>query len=97
LVPCFISLQVSRWKAVKTIFHQLSPFILTYKNSRYPWVQLAGHQGNFKPGEQQGTILKKFCVREKEAFEQLMKDSLKTFVPQYYGTVGDTAEDGGSK
>jgi hypothetical protein len=26
-----------------------------------------------------------------------MKDSLKTFVPQYYGTVGDTAEDGGSK
>lgn len=52
-------------------------------------MQLAGHQGNFKAGKQQGTILKKSCAREKDAFELLKDDPLKPFVPQYYGLVKD--------
>jgi len=76
---------VSKWRTIRTIFHQLTPFIQTYKKQRYPWVQLAGHQGHFKPGES-GNILKKFCEREKEAFELLMKDALRSYVPQYFGT-----------
>lgn len=79
--------QISNWKKIKTIVHQLTPFIQSYKNLRYQWVQLAGHQGNFKPGEHPGTILKKFCDRERDAFEQLMNDSLKPFIPKYYGVI----------
>jgi 1D-myo-inositol-triphosphate 3-kinase len=82
--------KISRWRTIRTIVHQLTPFIQTYKKQRYPWVQLAGHQGHFKPGEQ-GNILKKFCEREKEAFELLMEDTLRSFVPQYYGTSTDDA------
>ncbi|CAG7837512.1 unnamed protein product [Allacma fusca] len=78
--------KVSAWGKIRTIVHQLTPFIQTYKKQRYPWVQLAGHQGNFKAGEKPGTILKKFCAREKEAFEILMNDSLRPFVPKYYGS-----------
>ncbi|OXA59016.1 Inositol-trisphosphate 3-kinase B [Folsomia candida] len=78
--------RTSRWRAIRSIVH-FTPFIQTYKKSKYPWVQLAGHQGNFKAGRQQGTILKKFCSREKDAFELLKEDPLKPFVPQYYEVV----------
>lgn len=89
-------LKTSRWRTLRTIVHQLTPFIQTYKKQRYPWVQLAGHQGNFKPGGQPGTILKKFCAKEKEAFELLMNDELKPFVPQYYGIAKEeVVENGG--
>jgi 1D-myo-inositol-triphosphate 3-kinase len=48
---------------------QWTPFFQTYKKQRYPWVQLAGHQGNFKAGPDQGTILKKLCVKEEKCFK----------------------------
>ena len=39
-------LQISPWKKVRSAV-QWSPFIQTYRRQRYPWVQLAGHQGMF--------------------------------------------------
>lgn len=61
-------LQQSGWKKLRNIV-QWTPFFQTYKKHRYPWVQLAGHQGNFRAGPDQGTILKKLCEKEKTCFE----------------------------
>ena len=32
---------------------QWTPFVQTFKNKKYQWVQLAGHSGNFKAGKSQ--------------------------------------------
>ena len=37
-------LQPSGWRKLRNIV-QWTPFFQTYKKQRYPWVQLAGHQG----------------------------------------------------
>ncbi|ENN80545.1 hypothetical protein YQE_01111, partial [Dendroctonus ponderosae] len=58
----------SGWRKLRNIV-QWTPFFQTYKKHRYPWVQLAGHQGNFKAGPDQGTILKKLCVKEEKCFQ----------------------------
>lgn len=47
---------------------QWTPFFQIYKKQRYPWVQLAGHQGNFKAGPDQGTVLKKLSPKEDTCF-----------------------------
>ncbi|XP_069500559.1 inositol-trisphosphate 3-kinase A-like [Ambystoma mexicanum] len=72
------------WKKLKTIVHW-SPFVVSFKK-RYPWVQLAGHAGNFKAGEY-GKILKKYCQCEQQCLELLNKDTLQPYVPGYYGVV----------
>lgn len=64
--PCLF--QPSGWRKLRNIV-QWTPFFQTYKKQRYPWVQLAGHQGNFKAGPDQGTILKKLCVKEERCFK----------------------------
>lgn len=38
--------QPSGWRKLRNIV-QWTPFFQTYKKQRYPWVQLAGHQGNY--------------------------------------------------
>ncbi|XP_045480359.1 inositol-trisphosphate 3-kinase B-like [Harmonia axyridis] len=81
----------SPWRKIRN-FVQWTPFFQTYKKQRYPWVQLAGHQGNFKAGPDQGTILKKLCIKEEKCFKVLMDDVLKPFVPEYKGLV--TSDDG---
>nr|CAD7435245.1 unnamed protein product [Timema monikensis] len=81
----------SGWRKLRNIV-QWTPFFQTYKKQRYPWVQLAGHQGNFKAGPEQGTILKKLCPKEELCFQVLMKDVLRPYVPEYKGHV--TCEDG---
>ncbi|KAH1019517.1 hypothetical protein HUJ04_009325 [Dendroctonus ponderosae] len=78
--------QSSGWRKLRNIV-QWTPFFQTYKKHRYPWVQLAGHQGNFKAGPDQGTILKKLCVKEEKCFQVLMKDVLRPYVPEYKGLV----------
>lgn len=83
--------QPSPWRKIRN-FVQWTPFFQTYKKQRYPWVQLAGHQGNFKAGPDQGTILKKLCIKEEKCFKVLMDDVLKPFVPEYKGLV--TSDDG---
>ncbi|KAF9820076.1 hypothetical protein SFRURICE_015145 [Spodoptera frugiperda] len=83
--------QSERWRKLRNIV-QWTPFFQTYKKQRYPWIQLAGHQGNFKAGPDQGTILKKLCPQEERCFKILMKDVLRPFVPEYKGQV--TCEDG---
>ncbi|XP_047997943.1 inositol-trisphosphate 3-kinase B isoform X3 [Leguminivora glycinivorella] len=83
--------QSERWRKLRNIV-QWTPFFQTYKKQRYPWVQLAGHQGNFKAGPDQGTILKKLCPQEEKCFQLLMKDILRPFVPEYKGQV--TCDDG---
>jgi len=35
---------------------QWTPFVQTFKNKKYQWVQLAGHSGNFKAGKSQVRI-----------------------------------------
>nr|XP_008123644.1 PREDICTED: inositol-trisphosphate 3-kinase B [Anolis carolinensis] len=53
---------------------------------RSSWVQLAGHEGNFKPSER-GQILKKFSPVEDACLAELMTDVLHPFVPAYHGVV----------
>ncbi|GLH15433.1 Kinase [Gryllus bimaculatus] len=80
--------QPSGWRKLRSIV-QWTPFFQTYKNKqgKHPWVQLAGHQGNFKAGPEQGTILKKLCPKEELCFQVLMEDKLRPFVPEYKGQV----------
>uniref|UniRef100_A0A1B6C943 Kinase n=2 Tax=Clastoptera arizonana TaxID=38151 RepID=A0A1B6C943_9HEMI len=80
----------SGWRKLRNIV-QWTPFFQTYKKQRYPWVQLAGHQGNFKAGPEPGTILKKLCPKEQLCFQFLMKDVLRPYVPEYKGHI--TCED----
>lgn len=87
-------LQSSGWRKIRNIV-QWTPFFQTYKKQRYPWVQLAGHQGNFKAGPEPGTVLKKLCPKEEECFQVLMQDVLRPYVPVYKGQV--TSEEGERK
>ncbi|XP_061575414.1 inositol-trisphosphate 3-kinase Cb [Cololabis saira] len=70
------------WHKLKTMVH-CSPSVGSRKK-RYPWVQLAGHAGNFLAGEN-GYVLKRYCESEQQCLQKLMKDSLRRFVPGYYG------------
>ncbi|XP_057204002.1 inositol-trisphosphate 3-kinase Cb [Triplophysa rosa] len=76
------------WRKIKTMVH--SPFVSFKK--RYPWVQLAGHAGNFQAGEN-GKLLKKYCQCEQLCLQQLMNDKLRPFVPGYYGVVQHNDQD----
>ncbi|XP_071749922.1 inositol-trisphosphate 3-kinase A isoform X2 [Lepeophtheirus salmonis] len=76
----------SGWRKVRNVV-QWTPFIQTYKNRKYQWVQLAGHSGNFKAGKDQGTVLKKLCVQESQCYEKFLHDSLKDFVPEFRGML----------
>ncbi|XP_043931704.1 inositol-trisphosphate 3-kinase B-like [Protopterus annectens] len=67
------------WKTFLTMVH----WSLRRQNS---WVQLAGHEGNFKQA-QRGVILKRFSEIESSCLKELMEDELKPYVPQYYGVV----------
>nr|CAB3257458.1 inositol-trisphosphate 3-kinase A-like [Phallusia mammillata] len=63
-----------------------SPFMQSFKK-KYPWVQLAGHAGNFQPGEE-GCILKKYVEREAECLSGLTSDpKLQDFSPTFHGVV----------
>ncbi|XP_029956610.1 inositol-trisphosphate 3-kinase C isoform X2 [Salarias fasciatus] len=50
------------------------------------WLQVVGHAGSFHVGEY-GTLLKRFCEGEQQCYLRLMEDSLRPFVPGYYGVV----------
>ncbi|XP_011504863.1 PREDICTED: inositol-trisphosphate 3-kinase B [Ceratosolen solmsi marchali] len=76
----------SGWRKLRNIVHW-TPFFQTYKKQRYPWVQLAGHQGNFRAGPMPGTILKKLCPQEEACFQLLMQDVLRPYVPEYKGVL----------
>lgn len=82
----------SGWRKLRNIV-QWTPFFQTYKKKRYLWIQLAGHQGNFKAGPEPGTILKKLCPKEELCFQSLMRDVLRPYVPEYKGHVsGDDGD-----
>merc|ERR1719225_648975 len=76
----------SGWRKVRNMV-QWTPFIQTFKNRKYQWVQLAGHSGNFKAGRNQGTVLKKLCPQEEKCYNQFSNDSLNSYVPEYQGTL----------
>ncbi|XP_034556832.1 inositol-trisphosphate 3-kinase A-like [Notolabrus celidotus] len=78
------------WQKLKTMVHW-SPFVVSFKK-RYPWVQLAGHAGNFQAGEY-GRLLKKYCECEQQCLQKLMKDTLRPYVPGYYGVVQRDEQD----
>ncbi|XP_048259872.1 inositol-trisphosphate 3-kinase B-like isoform X3 [Haliotis rufescens] len=75
--------QQSSWKIIRSIV-RWSPFVQVFKKNKYPWIQLAGHQGNFQAGDA-GAVLKKLDSRERQCYLKLMSDSLKPFVPEYRG------------
>ncbi|XP_072887642.1 inositol-trisphosphate 3-kinase B-like [Hemitrygon akajei] len=72
------------WKTFFTAMHW------TFRRSN-SWVQLAGHEGHFRPSEG-GLILKKFSGTESGCLETLMGDVLKPFVPTYHGVVEKEGE-----
>ncbi|KTG40728.1 hypothetical protein cypCar_00011187 [Cyprinus carpio] len=72
------------WKKSKNMVNW-SPLPVTVKK-RSPWVQVVGHAGNFQTGSD-GRLLKKYCECEQQCFLQLMSDSLRPFVPGYYGVT----------
>lgn len=78
------------WQKLKTMVHW-SPFVVSFKK-RYPWVQLAGHAGNFQAGEF-GRLLKRYCECEQQCLQKLMKDILQPYVPGYYGVVQKDEQD----
>eukprot|EP00064_Thunnus_orientalis_P007528 superscaffoldBa00000842_g7550 len=78
------------WQKLKTMVHW-SPFVVSFKK-RYPWVQLAGHAGNFQAGEF-GRLLKRYCECEQLCLQELMKDTLRPYVPGYYGVVQRDEQD----
>ncbi|CAK6963445.1 inositol-trisphosphate 3-kinase Cb [Scomber scombrus] len=78
------------WQKLKTMVHW-SPFVVSFKK-RYPWVQLAGHAGNFQAGEF-GRLLKRYCECEQQCLQKLMKDTLRPYVPGYYGVVQRDEQD----
>ncbi|CAG5120655.1 unnamed protein product [Candidula unifasciata] len=80
----------SSWKKIRS-FILWSPFVQVFKKHKYPWIQLAGHQGNFHAGEA-GSVLKKLDKREQACFQKLMTDPLKDFVPEYRGNVVQDGE-----
>ncbi|XP_072104216.1 inositol-trisphosphate 3-kinase B [Mobula birostris] len=77
------------WRKIKNMVHW-SPFVMSFKK-RYPWIQLAGHAGSFKPGAN-GKILKKHCECEQRCLTRLMRDVLQPFVPAYHGVVEKDGE-----
>ncbi|XP_015428388.1 PREDICTED: inositol-trisphosphate 3-kinase B [Dufourea novaeangliae] len=85
----------SGWRKLRNIVHW-TPFFQTYKKQRYPWVQLAGHQGNFRAGPTPGTILKKLCPQEEACFRLLMNDVLRPFVPEFKGVLDVKEADEGN-
>ncbi|KAK0137391.1 Inositol-trisphosphate 3-kinase C [Merluccius polli] len=78
------------WQKLKTMVHY-SPFVLSFKK-RYPWVQLAGHAGNFQAGEY-GRLLKRYCECEQQCLQKLMGDILQPYVPGYHGVVQRDEQD----
>ncbi|TSK38356.1 Inositol-trisphosphate 3-kinase C [Bagarius yarrelli] len=78
------------WRKFKSMMH-ITPFMVSYKK-HYPWVQLAGHAGNFQAGEY-GRLLKKYCACEQQCLQKLMSDSLRPYVPGYYGVVRQEDQD----
>ena len=46
----------SSWNKIRPVIH-LIPFVQMYKEKKYPWVQLAGHPGNFTKGVVQVSLL----------------------------------------
>ncbi|KAM8854238.1 inositol-trisphosphate 3-kinase Cb [Synchiropus picturatus] len=77
------------WAKLKTLCHL--PMVVSIKK-RYPWVQLAGHAGNFQAGEN-GRLLKRFCECEQLCLQKLMNDPLRPYVPGYYGVVQRDEQD----
>ncbi|XP_064484861.1 inositol-trisphosphate 3-kinase A-like isoform X2 [Ornithodoros turicata] len=76
----------SAWRKLRNVVHW-SPFVQTYRKQKYPWIQLAGHQGNFRSGTH-GTVLKKLSGREETCLKHLMKDDhLREYVPAFKGSV----------
>ncbi|XP_026090684.1 inositol-trisphosphate 3-kinase C-like isoform X2 [Carassius auratus] len=83
-------------------YNQSSGEALTSKNmvnwspvtvkKRSPWVQVVGHAGNFQTWSD-GRLLKKYCECEQQCFLQLMSDSLRPFVPGYYGVTQHEEQD----
>nr|XP_061798029.1 inositol-trisphosphate 3-kinase A-like [Nerophis lumbriciformis] len=71
------------WWKLKTMVQW--PFSAIQKR-KVNWVQLAGHQGNFKAADE-GSILKKFSDNEVQCFEKLKGDVLLPYVPLYHGVV----------
>ncbi|KAG7270284.1 hypothetical protein CRUP_037508 [Coryphaenoides rupestris] len=78
------------WQKLKTMVHW-SPFVVSFKK-RYPWVQLAGHAGNFQAGEF-GRLLKRYCECEQQCLQKLMEDTLRPHVPGYHGVVQRDEQD----
>ncbi|KAH0554221.1 hypothetical protein KQX54_008608 [Cotesia glomerata] len=83
----------SGWRKLRNIV-QWTPFFQTYKKHRYPWIQLGGHQGNFRAGPTPGTILKKLCPQEEACFRLLMNDVLRPYVPEFKGVLDVREEEG---
>ncbi|XP_010870539.2 inositol-trisphosphate 3-kinase Cb isoform X1 [Esox lucius] len=81
---------VKPWQKLKTMV-QWSPFVVSLKRV-YPWVQLAGHAGNFQAGED-GRLLKRYCETEQLCLQKLMEDILRPFVPGYHGVVRRDEQD----
>ncbi|KAF4098621.1 inositol-trisphosphate 3-kinase C [Onychostoma macrolepis] len=83
-------LTTDQWKKTKNMVNW-SPLPVTVKK-RSPWVQVVGHAGNFQTGSD-GRLLKKYCECEQQCFLQLMSDSLRPFVPGYYGVTQRDEQD----
>ncbi|XP_056302626.1 inositol-trisphosphate 3-kinase C isoform X1 [Danio aesculapii] len=84
------ALTTDLWKKSKNMVNWSPPPETVKKRS--PWVQVVGHAGNFQT-DSDGRLLKKYCESEQQCFLQLMSDSLRPFVPGYYGVTQRDEQD----
>ncbi|KAL3875092.1 hypothetical protein ACJMK2_038026 [Sinanodonta woodiana] len=82
--------KLSSWSKIRNIVKS-TEFPQHLKKLLYPWIQLAGHKGNFLLGDK-GVILKKYDKREQLAYSKLMKDILRPYVPEYRGDAEQNNE-----
>lgn len=55
-------------------------------------VCLSASKGNFRTGPD-GKLLKKYCESEQRCLQKLMGDSLRPYVPSYYGVTRHDQQD----
>jgi len=83
--PSKVPQRASSWTKLRRMVIW-SPFMQSFKKN-YPWVQLAGHTGNFQAGEE-GCILKKYVECEANFLQTVTNDSLLNgLAPTFEGVV----------
>ena len=74
---------------LKQILNSKEAFKKKCNGKVYNWIQLAGHEGKFKPGDREGFILKQMDESEYMCLKYLQTDLLASYVPKIDNLISD--------